>query len=162
MHWGVSRVSSCWPVTLVAVRLSFVSHIKRLYHAYLGQCIAYRVFSVVSLYYTNPCQWCSCHLITGTEKLCLENTTWNMGVSNRVVGRERLPQPHSPCLSGHGSLVPWCCLWVDRCNDHEVLTSPGLLNLPMLLWVLLGLSGAVCEYVMAYTRAWSVSPICPL
>ena len=62
MHWGVSRVSSCWPVTLVELGCLFVSHIKRLYHAYLGQYIVSRVFSRVSLYSTNPCQRRSCFL----------------------------------------------------------------------------------------------------
>ena len=45
---------------------------------------------------------------------------------------ERLPNPHPPCPSGHGSPVPWCYLWVDPCHDHEVLTTAGLLNLPRL------------------------------
>ena len=33
------------------------------------------------------------------------------------------------------NLWPLCYLWVGRCNDHEVLTSADLLNLPGLIWV---------------------------
>ena len=42
---------------------------------------------------------------------------------------------HTPWLSRHGSPVPWCHLWVVRCNDHEVLLPVRLLNIPGLIWV---------------------------
>jgi hypothetical protein len=56
-----------------------------------------------------------------------------VGVSDRntiVTLYERLPHPHPPCPSGHGSPFPWCYFWVNPCHDHEVLTSTGVLNLP--------------------------------
>jgi hypothetical protein len=72
---------------------------------------------------------------------------------------------HNSCLSGHGSPVPWCYLWVVRCNDHEVLVPVRLLNMSGLIWVWLSLG---CEWDLSWTRIdvhtspWSVTPTCPL
>ena len=56
MRWGVSRVSSCWPVKLVVVRLSL-----RFSYQTIIPCLSRTIhrlsrFLSSALYYTNPCQ----------------------------------------------------------------------------------------------------------